>query len=238
MTIVRFHPRERLAGADLGLLHGLWDFFEDEYRAPSRIIVLFVPSDLLSPRSLERLLGGPDNGNGLATPGFSDRIVREENVIQRFIESVRGLDAFVVAVIDGEIAFQLASPLFACDYRIASSDSVFVNTTQTLPRAPLACLPWLLARLVGGAKTSQLLLDTPRLSANDALELGLVNFIAAPEKLEDQALEVADRLASLPRATLVSLKRGIIASSEDFHSYTQHEVVLTHQLASAYWKET
>ena len=90
---------------------------------------------------------------------------------------------------------------------------------------------------MGGAKASQLLLDTPRLSADDALELGLFNFIATRGRLEDQAVEVADRLGSLPRATLVSLKRGLIASSEDFQTYTQHEIVLTHQLASAYWKE-
>ncbi len=237
-TVLRFCPRDSLAGADLGLLHGVWDFFENERRAPSRVLVVLAPPDLLSPRSLERLLGGPDAGSSsLTATEINDRILREENVIQRFIEQVRGLNSFVVGVVGGEIAFQLAGPLLACDYRITSSDSVFVNATQTLPRAPLACIPWLLTKMVGGAKASQILLDVPRLSAEDAHELGLVNHVTAPGQLEAGALEVAERLGSLPRATLVSLKRAIIASSEDFQSYQQHELMLTHQMASAFLKE-
>lgn len=236
-TVLRFRQRESLAGADLRLLHGVWDFFENERRAPSRVLVVLAPPDLLSPRSLERLLGGPDAGSSLTATEISDRILREENVIQRFIEHVRGLNSFVVGVVGGEIAFQLAGPLLACDYRITSSDSVFVNATQTLPRAPLACIPWLLTKMVGAAKASQILLDVPRLSAEDAHELGLVNHVTAPGELEAGALEVAERLGSLPRATLVSLKRAIIASSEDFQAYQQHELMLTHQLASAFLKE-
>ena len=234
-TVLRFHPRESLAGSDLSLVHGVWDFFEAEQRSPSRVLVIQVPPDLLSPRSLERLLGGPSGDGHLSGSEVSDRILREENVIQRFIENVRGLNSFVVGVVPGQIAFQLAAPLFACDYRIVSSQSVFVNTTQALPRAPLACLPWLLSRLVGVARASQLLLDVPRLSASDALELGLVNHVTEPDRLEPEALEVAERLGSLPRATLVSLKRAIIASSEDFQTYQQQELTLANQLAWANW---
>ncbi len=238
MTTLLFHERESLAGADLGLLDGVWDFFGDESREPSPIIVVLAPPDLLSPRSLERLVGGLAGSSSLPETEVSGRITREENVIRRFIESVRGLDSFVVGAVGGEVAFRLAAPLLACDYRIVSSDTVFVNTTQRLPRAPLNCLPWLLARLVGGAKASQLLLDVPRLSAADAHALGLVNHITTSYRLEGEALEVAERLGSLPRATLVSLKRAIIASSEGFETYTQQELALTQQVASPYWKET
>ncbi len=158
-------------------------------------------------------------------------------MIQRFVENVRGLDSFVVGVVGGEVAFQLAAPLLACDYRIVSSDTVFVNTTQTLPRAPLNCLPWLLAKMVGSAKASQLMLDVPRLAANDAHVLGLVNHMASPDRLEAEGLEVAGRLSTLPRATLVSLKRSIIASSEGFEAYRQQELMLTQRLAAPSWQE-
>ena len=236
-TVLRFHERESLAGADLGLLDGLWDFFDDEIRDPSPVVMVLAPPGLLSPRSFERLLGGPTAKNGLAATEVSDRIIREENVIQRFIENVRKLDSFFVGVVGGEVAFQLAAPLLACDYRIVSSDTVFVNTTQSLPRAPLNCLPWLLARLVGGAKASQLMLDVPRLSAVDAHALGLVNHITAPDRHEGEALEVTERLSSLPRATLVSLKRAIVASSDDFHTYVRQELRLMQRLAVPHWKE-
>ena len=236
-TVLRVHPRESLAGADLELLDGLWGFFDDEIRSPSPVIVVLAPPGLLTPSSLEKLLRGRPAKNGLSAKEVSERIIREENVIQRFIENVRGLDSFVVGVVGGEVAFQLAAPLLACDYRIVSSDTVFVNTTQKLPRAPLNCLPWLLAKMVGSAKASQLMLDVPRLAANDAHVLGLVNHMASPDRLEAEGLEVAGRLSTLPRATLMSLKRAIIASSEGFESYKQQELMLTQRLAAPSWQE-
>ncbi len=237
MTVLRFHGQDALAGVDLRLLNGLWEFWEAEHLEPSPVVVVIAPSELLSPRSLERLLGGPSVTNGASAAEVSERIVGEGNVTRQFVEHVRRLDSFVVGVVGGEVTFRQAAPLLACDYRIIGSDTVFVNMTQDLPWAPLNCLPWLLAKMVGGAKASQLLLDVPRLSAADAHDLGLVNHITSPDRLESEAFEVAERLASLPRATLVSLKRAIIASSEDFQAYQHQEITLTDQLASAYWKE-
>ncbi len=236
-TMLRLLGRESLAGADLGSVSRLWNFLDEEYRDPKPVVVVLAPPELLSPRSLERLLRGPDTEKGLTAAEVRGRIIRESNVIQRFIESIRGLDSFVVGVVGGEVAFRMAAPLLACDYRIVSSDSAFVNTTQSLPRAPLNCLPWLLAKLVGGAKASQILLDVPRLTADDALNLGLVNLVASPDRLEEAALGVAKRLSSLPLATLVSLKRGITASSSEFHHYVQQEQTTTEQLASEKWNE-
>jgi nucleotide-binding universal stress UspA family protein/enoyl-CoA hydratase/carnithine racemase len=236
-TVLRLHGRESLAGTDLRLINGMWDFFEDETGSPKPILVVLAPPELLGPANLKRLLGGPNADDSLTISEIRARIIREENVIQRFIKAVRRLDSFVIGVVSGDVALPLASPLLACDYRIVSPDTTFVNTTQTLPRAPLGCLPWLLANRLGGAKATQILLDVPRLTAEDALALGLVNHVTAPGRLEEEAFEVADRLGSLPRATLMGLKRSITASSDEFDSYLSQEMALTEQLASPRWTE-
>jgi len=234
-TVIRFHDRESLAGADLGLIEGLWDILEDESDDPKSTVVVVAPPGLLGPANLERLLGGPRANNSLTAANIRARIIREENVIQRYIKAIRGLDSFVIGLAGGDIALHLAAPLLACDYRIVSPDTVFVNTTQTLPRAPFGCLPWLLAKKVGGAKTTQLLLDVPKLSAEDARALGLVNHVTSSARFEDEAFEVVERLASLPRSTLIGLKRCMTAATDDFHSYLSQEMALTEQLASAHW---
>ena len=105
-TVLRLLPRKSLAGTDLGLIHGLWDFFDNERRDPSRVIVVLVPSGLLSPQTLAELLGTSDASGGPGSVDVSNRILREENVIQRFIENVRSLDSFVVGAFDGEVALQ------------------------------------------------------------------------------------------------------------------------------------
>jgi len=223
ITVLRFNALDMLAWSDLGLAGELWDFFETEGRNPSPIVVMFAPPGLLDRRSLERLMRGSSDEETRTEWELGRRIVRVENMIHRFVDNVRGLNSFVVGAASGEVALRLAAPFFACDYHIAGSDSVFVNTTQDLPLAPLGCLPWLLTRMVGGAKTVQLLLDIPRLSAVDAYDLGLVNHVTAPDRFEEEVLEVAGRLASLPRSTTINLKRAMVASCEDLETYSEQE---------------
>jgi 2-(1,2-epoxy-1,2-dihydrophenyl)acetyl-CoA isomerase len=213
----------------------LWDFLKEETGDPKPILVVLAPPDLLGRANLERLLCGQNSNESLSASEIGVRIIRQENVIQRFIKGARQLDSFVIGVVGGELALPLAAPLLACDYRIVGSDTTFVNTTQALPRAPLGGLPWLLSDLVGGAKATQLMLDVPRLSAEDAHTLGLVNHVTEPDRLDEDAFEIADRLGSLPRATLMSLKRSMIASSDDLSSYLRQELALTEQLASPRW---
>jgi len=236
-TVVRFRNREALAGADLRVIDGLWDFLESEARDPKPIVVLIAPPGLLGPANLERLVDGSKNGETLGPAEVRARIIREENVIQRFVKEVRRLDSFVIGAVGGDVALQLAAPLLACDYRIAGPETVFVNTTHTLPRAPLGGLPWLLANLLGGAKATQLLLDVERLTAEDARALGLINQVTDPGRLDEETLKIVDRLGSLPRAALIGLKRSMTASSDDLHSYLTREMELTEQLASPRWVE-
>ncbi len=224
ITVVRFNSLDMLAWSELSLAGELFDFFESERSKPSPILVLLAPPGLLDRASLEKLLAG-SSGEGVNNDlEFGRRIVRVENMIHRFIESVRGLNSFVVGAADGEIALRLAAPFFACDYHIVSSDSVFVNTMQDLPLVPFGCLPWVLTRMVGGAKTMQLLLDVPRLPANEARDIGLVNHVTASGRFEEEMLEVAGRLASLPQIALAGLKRAMVASCEDLGTYMDREI--------------
>ena len=224
ITVVRFNALDMLSWSELSLAGELFDFFEDERSKPSPILVLLAPPGLLDRVSLEKLLAG-SSGEGVSNDlEFGRRIVRVENMIHRFIESVRGLNSFVVGAADGEIALRLAAPFFACDYHIVSSDLVFVNTIQDLPLVPFGCLPWVLTRMVGGAKTMQLLLDVPRLPANEARDIGLVNHVTASGRFEEEMLEVAGRLATLPQIALAGLKRAMVASCEDLGTYMDREI--------------
>ncbi len=237
ITVLRFHALDMLAWSELSLAGEMWDFFETEGRDPSPVVVMLAPPGLLDRRSLERLMRGSSDKDARTDSELSGRIVRQENTIHRIIENIRGLHSFVIGGVCGEVALRAAAPFFACDYHIASSDSVFVNTTQDLPLVPLGCLPWLLTRMVGGAKTMQLLLDVPRLSATDAQDLGLVNHVTAPDRFEEEALEVAKRIASLPRLTLVRLKRSMIASCDDFSTYLERERNWTGRYGALHGKE-
>lgn len=229
-TIVRFLDRNELPGTDLRMIDPLWGLFDAERRDPSHVLALLIPRFLLNRKSLEKLLGVRPSDTAMSPHEIRERVIRQENVIQRFVTNVRQLQSFVVCCVTGEVAFRLMAPLLACDYRIADEGTVFVNTTQDLPHAPCGVMPWFLTRMVGAARTTELLLDTPRLSADDARELGIVNNVTTSGDAEDGALEVIHRLATLPISTLVGLKRAIVASSESFETYTKRESVWAQQL--------
>jgi len=232
MTVIRLHERDSLAGEDPRLIAGLWDFLDREARAPRPVMVALAPPGLLDPSSLERLVGRPDDWEGPTATEIGRRIVREQNVIQRFVQTIRELDSFVVGVVAGNVALQLAAPLLACDYRIVAADTVFVNTTRSFPRTPLGCMPWLLTRIVGSSNATRLLLDVPSLSADEALSLGLVNHVAAHDRLESEALEIAGRIASVSHAALFALKRAMTASADDFSSYLREERATVERISS------
>ena len=59
---------------------------------------------------------------------------------------------------------------------------------------------WFLTQLVGPAKAKELYLTSPRLTARDALALGIVNEVLADDDFETQALEWCRRIAAAHRS--------------------------------------
>jgi enoyl-CoA hydratase/carnithine racemase len=231
VTVLRFRQREALAGVDLGVVSGLWDLLEGQTRDPKPVLLAIAPPDLLGPRNLDRMIGTPTDWEGPTASEISARIIREENVIQRFIKAIRGLRSYVIGAVDGEIALHLAAPLLACDYRIVGSEAVFVNVIDRCPRAPLGGIPWLLTKMVGSAAATHILLDQPSLSATEALELGLVNHIVEPGGLDKASLEIAERFGSFHAEALIALKQAAAASPDELASYLRQESTLVERLA-------
>jgi enoyl-CoA hydratase/carnithine racemase len=86
----------------------------------------------------------------------------------------------------------------ATDFRVAEETSVF-----GLPEVELGILPssggtYRLVRLLGPARAKELMLLRARFSAGEALSWGLVSEVVPEGKALERALELAERLASLP----------------------------------------
>lgn len=120
----------------------------------------------------------------------------------------------VVAAVNG-VALGGGSELaLAADIRIASSRARFGQ-----PEVNLGIIPgWggtvRLPRLIGHSRAASLLLTGDSINAEKAYQIGLVDQVVEPSLVLDTALNVADRLASLPPLALQSLK-GLLSVSED-----------------------
>lgn len=83
----------------------------------------------------------------------------------------------------------------ACDMRVASSTAKLGQPETGLGILPAAGGTWRLQRIVGLAKAKELIFTAAIVSAQEALEMGLVNHVVEPEQLLERALELAARCA-------------------------------------------
>jgi enoyl-CoA hydratase/carnithine racemase len=119
------------------------------------------------------------------------------------IANMRALPTPVIAAVNGVAAGAGAVIALAADFRIAvpSAAFAFLFTRVGLAGADMGAA-YLLPRVVGLARATELLLLGDRISAEQALQIGLVNKIAAADDLMDEARGLAGRLASGPSFAL------------------------------------
>src|SRR5438093_4439647 len=123
--------------------------------------------------------------------------------------AVRNLDKLSIAAING-VAIQTGLSLaLSCDFRIAATEARMGSGTLRFGFLPDEGGQYLLVQLMGVAKAMDFLMRNRIVSADEALELGLVHEVVPGEQLQDRALELATELANGPQAAMRLLKRAV-----------------------------
>ena len=119
------------------------------------------------------------------------------------IAKMRALPKPVIAAVNGVAAGAGAVIALAADFRVIvpSASLAFLFTKVGLAGADMGAA-YLLPRVVGLARATELLMLGDKIGADEALRLGLVNRVVEPESLLDEARALAARLASGPSFAL------------------------------------
>jgi len=134
--------------------------------------------------------------------------------IRNTFTMVENLPKPVIAAVNG-FAFGGGTELaMAADIRIAAPTAVMGLTETSLGIIPGAGGTQRLARLVGKGKAKELVFLAQRLKAAEALEIGLVNRVAAAGKLLDEALKMAAKIKQNAPVALEMAKYAINYGSE------------------------
>ncbi len=115
----------------------------------------------------------------------------------------------VIALIHGWClggGFELA--LF-CDLRIASPEAVFSFPEMTLGAYPGSGAAIALPRSIGRARAKELFFTARRVTAAEALDLGLVEWVLPREQLLDKALELAAQIKGTSPLGVGAVKRMV-----------------------------
>jgi enoyl-CoA hydratase/carnithine racemase len=122
--------------------------------------------------------------------------------IQRIPRAFQALQVPIIAAVNGPAIGAGNDLACMCDIRIASSTARFAESFVKVGIVPGDGGCWLLPRVVGASMAAELALTGDTIDAAEALRIGLVSRVVAPEALLDTALALAGRIAANPPQVL------------------------------------
>lgn len=146
----------------------------------------------------------------MASAAHLGNTVRERYNI--LIAKMQALPMPVIAAVNGAAAGAGFGLALACDLRIASADAKFTMAFSKIGLAPDSGTSYFLPRLVGVAKALELAWTADVLTAQQALELGVVNQVVPGDQLLEQTLAFAERLGSGPTLAYALTKQAMYAN--------------------------
>ncbi|KUG09958.1 enoyl-CoA hydratase-related protein [Solirubrum puertoriconensis] len=156
---------------------------------------------------------------------FYDSLHQRYNPI---IRAMRALPKPIICRLNGVAAGAGCSLALACDAIVASSEASLIEVFINIGLVPDSGSSYFLPRVVGSLKAFELCTLGSKVPADEALRLGLVNQVVAPEQLDEAAYALASRYASAPTKAIGLIKQMLNKSGAatldemlDYEAYCQ-----------------
>ena len=148
-------------------------------------------------------------------PGLQDILAKGKGV-SRYI---RSMSKPVIAAVNGPCAGAGFSLALSCDMRIASEKASFGPSFARIGLHPDWGGSWLLPRLIGTARSCELVFTGNMVSASEAERIGLANRVVPHDELLSTVAELALAMARNPPGVLRLAKQSIYRSlTSDFET--------------------
>ena len=150
--------------------------------------------------------------NTLATiTQLSSNLRRQEKLqaIGAFALQLYDLNKPVIAAINGVAAGAGVSIALLSDIRIASENARFGMVFVDRGLIPDCGATFLMPRLLGAGKSFELMYTGDLIDATEAARIGLVDKVVPHDKLMDEAMALAKRLAKAPPLALAQIRRAV-----------------------------
>ncbi len=123
--------------------------------------------------------------------------------------ALASIDRPVIAAINGDALGQGLELALSCDIRVASQKAKLGLTQVAQGLIPMDGGTQRLPRIVGRSKALELILTAETITAGEALEIGLVNKVVAPEELVSEVETLARTIAGNGPVALRYVKEAV-----------------------------
>jgi 2-(1,2-epoxy-1,2-dihydrophenyl)acetyl-CoA isomerase len=139
------------------------------------------------------------------------------------IKLLRSIEKPIVCAVNGIAAGAGANIALACDIVIAAESAAFLQAFSKIGLVPDSGGTYFLPRLVGLPRATALMMLGEKLSANDALAMGMIYKVFPDALLEEESLKLTAGLAAMPTKALGLTK---IALNESFNNKLSQQLDL------------
>lgn len=156
----------------------------------------------------------------------SGEYLNEDNIMYagRMTTAIRRCEKPVIAMVQGIATGAGCSLAVACDFRVATPKTKFVMGFIRLGLTGDTGSMYLLYKLLGVAKASELLFLGDPMGGEEAYRAGLVTRLTDDERLEAETYALARRLADSPTQSLRLQKRALMEFFyQDLDAYSVRE---------------
>ena len=149
-----------------------------------------------------------------------DFIYKLAGLLNEIVAKIRTLPKIVVSVVHGYASGAGFSLALSTDLTAASSSSKFDMGYIRVGLAPDGGGSFFLSRLLGLKRTSEIIMLGRTLSASEARDLGLVNFVFEDDVFEEKVRELLDGLSRAPREAV--LRSKLLINNALFNGLLNH----------------
>jgi 2-(1,2-epoxy-1,2-dihydrophenyl)acetyl-CoA isomerase len=140
------------------------------------------------------------------------------------IKQIRNCEKPIIAAVNGVAAGAGFSLALACDFRLVSEKASFINAFIHVGLIPDSGNLYYLSQLVGLAKAAELAILGEKVSAEDAVTMGLATRKIPMDTWNEEVSVFAARLAAMPTKAIGIIKRSLKATtSMSFDDYLEQE---------------
>lgn len=171
--------------------------------------------------------------HGLEDPAIDlpANVRRAADVLHQGIIDFRRIPFPIVAAINGPAAGAGLSLALMCDTRIASEEAFFAVAYGRIGASPDGGMTYFLPRLLGPARAVELMLNDPNLTAEAAMEAGLVAKVVPANELMDAARAKAAKFATMA-PYYVRMTKRLVSQSLD-NTLADHLQLERHGIADS-----
>lgn len=147
-----------------------------------------------------------------------------KSAAMQVLQTIRTYPKPIVGGMAGDIAPDSLGLNLALDLRIAGEGTTYFLPNLELGFPPSGLLSFYLVRSLGPHRATELMLTKQSISAQEALDLGLITQIVSQEDLENVCLDKLRQLSAIPEFTLVESRRLLQPDMDEVNDFINAEI--------------